>query len=183
MSNTKREYSEIKLARGLIFHQGHVLLAKNNQASGHFFLPGGKVDPGESVTTALSREFQEEIAWAVRPLQFLGCYEHGWQAPKKSTGALVDVIEINFLWLCEKIDGALSLEAPPSMEEKISFQWVDLKKLDSIHLLPVEMKEILPRLASGVSANGVGGAPNGNSGSAKMPAFWGTSLKSQIAKH
>jgi 8-oxo-dGTP pyrophosphatase MutT (NUDIX family) len=172
MSDIKREYSEIKLARGLIFHQDHVLLAKNNQASGHFFLPGGKVDPLESVPVALAREFQEEIAWAVRPTLFLGCYEHIWQASKKS-GALVDVVEINFLWLCEKIDGPLNLENPPSMEEKISFQWVDLKKLDSLHLYPVEMKEILPRLA-----NAATGAANGPG-----KAFWGTSLKSQVAKH
>ncbi len=169
MAEPKREYSEIKLARGLLFHQGHVLLAKNNQSSGHFFLPGGKVDPGESVTHALTREFQEEIAWAVKPLKFVGCFEHGWQAPKKS-GTLVDVMEINFLWICERIDGKISLENPPSMEEKISFQWVPLQKLDSIHLYPVEMKTLLPRIEKETSAN-------------KMQSFWGTSLKVQSTGH
>jgi len=169
MSEVKQDYSELKLARGIIFHQGHVLLAKNNQASGHFFLPGGKVDPGESVTTALSREFQEELAWAVRPTQFLGCYENGFQMAKKS-GKLVDIIEINFLWVCERIDGALSLDSPPSMEDKISFHWAPLKSLDSIHLLPRDMREILPRFERELLQF-------------KLSSFWGTSLKSQVAKY
>ena len=202
MSDIKREYSELKLARGLFFHQGHVLLVKNNQASGHFFLPGGKVDPGESVTTALAREFQEEIAWAIRGTQFLGCFEHGWQVAKKS-GALVDIIEINFLWLCEKLDGPLTLENPPSMEEKISFQWVKLEQLDSLHILPVQLKEILPKLAKAAAEER---APVGHEAANNLEmkkksaateierksdptafsnwhAFWGTSLKSQVAKH
>jgi 8-oxo-dGTP diphosphatase len=169
MSEPKREYSELKLARGLIFHQGHVLLVKNNQSSGHFFLPGGKVDPGESVTRALSREFQEEIAWAVKPSLFVGCFEHAWQAPKKS-GALVDILEINFIWLCERLDGDLSLENPPSMEDKISFQWVKLSELDDLKLYPADMKILLPRIAKEAGQN-------------KLQTFWGTSLKTQSSGH
>jgi 8-oxo-dGTP pyrophosphatase MutT (NUDIX family) len=169
MSEPKREYSELKLARGLVFHQGHVLLVKNNQSSGHFFLPGGKVDPGESVVRALAREFQEEIAWAVKPTLFVGCFEHGWQAPKKS-GVLVDVLEINFLWICERLDGDLSLENPPSMEEKISFQWVKLSELDALNLYPADMKVLLPRIAKETAAS-------------KLQTFWGTSLKARASGH
>lgn len=169
MSDAKREYSELKLARGIVFHQEHVLLVKNNLEGGHYFLVGGKVDPGEPVTTALVREFQEELAWAIRPTHFFGCYEHGWQVQKKS-GKLVDVLEINFLWACERLDEPIGLESPPSMEEKISFHWVPLKKLNEIYLLPSEMREILPRLHKDLQQN-------------KVQSFWGTSLKSQIAKH
>ena len=169
MADNQREYTELKLARGIIFHQDHVLLVKNNFEGGHLFLPGGKVDPGESVTTALVREFQEELAWAVRPTQFLGCFENAWSMKKKS-GKLVDILEINFLWMIERLDGAINLESPPSMEEKISFQWVPLKKMDEIFLLPEAMREILPRIQKELQQK-------------KPPIFWGTSLKSQNAKH
>jgi 8-oxo-dGTP pyrophosphatase MutT (NUDIX family) len=169
MAEIQREYTELKLARGIIFHQDHVLLVKNNFEGGHLYLPGGKVDPGESVTTALVREFQEELAWAVRPTQFLGCYENAWSMKKKS-GKLVDILEIGFLWMIERLDGAISLESPPSMEEKISFQWVSLKKLEEIYLLPSEMREILPRFHREWQQN-------------QPRIFWGTSLKSQNAKH
>lgn len=169
MSESKRQYSEIKLARGIFFHQGHVLLVKNKLEGGHYFLPGGKVDAGESVLTSLSREFQEELAWAVRPQQFLGCYEHAWQHPKKN-GVLVDIIEINFLWTCERLDSALSLQNPASMEDKIGFEWVALDRLDSLYLLPSEFKEILPRLHRDL-----------NQGS--LCPFWGTSMKPVLARH
>ncbi len=167
MSDTKREYLELKLARGLILHQGHILLVKAEKEGGHYFLPGGKVDPGESVTVALVREFQEELAWAVRAVKFLGCYENSFQLAKKS-GALIDILEINFIWTCERIDGNLSLQAPPSMEDKISFHWVAIDKLDSVRLLPDEMKQIIPRLAREAD---------------RLQTFWGTSLKPQVRGH
>ncbi len=169
MSEQKRQYLELKLARGMIFHQGHLLLTRNNLESGHYYLPGGKVDPGESVTTALAREFQEELAWAIRPLQFLGCFENGFQRQKKS-GALIDIMEINFLWTCERLDEPLSLKAPSSMESKITFEWVSLEKLDSIPLLPGDFKQIIPRLFHE---------------NAKSPfqTFWGSSFKQMPSRH
>jgi len=166
MSEPKKEYLELKLARGIIFHQDQVLLVKST-SQGHYFLPGGKVDPGESVVTALIREFQEELAWKIQPLQFIGCYEHSWRHKKKS-GNLIDVMEINFLWACQRVDEKISLETPPSMEEKISFHWVPLHQLDQAHLLPSEFKQILPRL-------------QGKLAQEKIQTFWGTGLKPEIS--
>ena len=168
MSEPKREYSELKLARGLIFHQDHILLVQNLEL-GHFYLPGGKVDPGESVLTALIREFQEELAWQIRPMKFLGCYENAWRHPKKS-GILVDILEMNFLWTCERLDGELNLKTPDSMEKKISFHWAKLSEIQNLQLLPSELKEILPRLHRELNQG-------------KILTFWGTSLKPQVAQH
>ncbi len=44
---------------GLLVHSGHVLLAKH-RSHPFWLLPGGRLDPGESVLKCLEREFREE---------------------------------------------------------------------------------------------------------------------------
>ncbi len=167
MTENKKESAEVKIARGLIFHRDHILLVKSAR-QGHFFLPGGKVDPGESVVTALMREFKEELAWEIEPEQFVGCYEHQFIYTKKS-GNRVDTLEVNFLWTCRRIDAELSLENPKSMEKKISFHWEPIKNLGSLNFLPTELKEILPQLQREFEQK-------------KIRTFWGSSMKSQSAR-
>lgn len=46
----ERIIKEIKLSRGLLIHDNKVLLVKDiRPGQGHFFLPGGNVEAGESV--------------------------------------------------------------------------------------------------------------------------------------
>ena len=40
--------------------------------NGHWGLPGGYVEPGESVVAACAREVQEETGWAVEVGRLLG---------------------------------------------------------------------------------------------------------------
>jgi 8-oxo-dGTP diphosphatase len=58
-------------AYGVVFDadRTHVLLVRGWEG---LFLPGGGVDPGETVLDALDREMREETGWAVRVLQPLG---------------------------------------------------------------------------------------------------------------
>jgi 8-oxo-dGTP pyrophosphatase MutT (NUDIX family) len=64
-------------ARLVILTRERVLLA-NRRGRSWYFLPGGNVEPGETVEEALRRETDEETGLAVDDLEFLGCAEHAY---------------------------------------------------------------------------------------------------------
>lgn len=57
----------------VIFEDGRVLLQRRDD-NGRWGLPGGGVEPGESVRAALVREVREETGLEVEPLRLIGVY-------------------------------------------------------------------------------------------------------------
>ena len=57
----------------VIFTNDRVLLQRRDD-TGHWGLPGGAVEPGESVRQALIREVREETGLEVEPLRLIGVY-------------------------------------------------------------------------------------------------------------
>jgi ADP-ribose pyrophosphatase YjhB (NUDIX family) len=57
----------------VIFEDGRVLLQRRDD-TGRWGLPGGGVEPGESVRQALIREVREETGLEVEPLRLIGVY-------------------------------------------------------------------------------------------------------------
>lgn len=141
-------FREIKLSRGLLFKDGNVLLAQDIRlGQGHFFLPGGNVEPGEPIKQTLAREWDEEIGWTVTAGAFVGCLEHKWAYQRKSDSATVEVLEINYLFLVEGSEETLK-QAPTSKEPHLEFSWVPLTQLNMIPLLPEPLKSLIPDVAT-----------------------------------
>lgn len=55
---------------------GDVLMLKANYGNGHWGLPGGALDPGETIHEALMRECEEELGCKVTIAYLSGVYYH-----------------------------------------------------------------------------------------------------------
>lgn len=62
--------------------QGEVVLIKRKNPPHGWALPGGFVDPGETVETAAVREAREETGLDVKLTALLGCYSDPWRDPR-----------------------------------------------------------------------------------------------------
>lgn len=69
-----------------------VLIARRHPPPG-WAIPGGFVDPGETVEQAAVREAREETGLAVRLLCLLGCYSDPRRDPRSHTVSIVYVAE------------------------------------------------------------------------------------------
>lgn len=96
--------------------------------SGRFNLPGGKINIGEPLMDALSREVHEECGitlGAIGPLVFAGEWHpivHGVQHH------IVGVFYVCKDWL-----GSISLDG-----ESDKYQWIGVQDIDSLNILPPE---------------------------------------------
>ncbi len=122
------------IARGLLIHQGRVLLCKNNK-HGYHYLPGGHVEFAEPAREALKRELVEECAQSVFVGPLLLTSEQSFQGPKRLHH------EINMVFHMEQLGGsATPPDEIPSREDQISFAWIDLAQLHETDLRPDELK-------------------------------------------
>lgn len=70
----------------VIYNNGIVLIKrKGGPFKGHFALPGGFVEYGETVEEALKREMREETGLEVRPVKLVGVYSDPGRDPRGHT--------------------------------------------------------------------------------------------------
>jgi ADP-ribose pyrophosphatase YjhB (NUDIX family) len=102
--------------------EGHVLLQRRSD-NGLWGLPGGSVEIGESVTTAIVREVREETGLAVEVERLVGVYsDPAFQVVRYKDGNVVHYI--NTLMTCRIVGGTLQ-----TCDETL-----DLKFFDPAHL-------------------------------------------------
>lgn len=75
----------------LLNHDGHIVLIERKNPPYGWALPGGFVDPGESVEAAAVREAKEETGLAVNLVVLLGCYSDPRRDPRGYTASVVYV--------------------------------------------------------------------------------------------
>lgn len=80
---------------GVVFHNAEVLLVKLSYgpAKGKWLIPGGLVDPGETLQEAVTREIYEETSQNITPLGIIGI-----RSMVRSTDNLTDLYCI---FLCQ----------------------------------------------------------------------------------
>jgi 8-oxo-dGTP pyrophosphatase MutT (NUDIX family) len=131
------------LARAVILRQqadGPAVLLAQQISAAHAFLPGGHVEPGESLMTTLVRELAEETGLAGQVVDYLGAVEHQWPeaAPRH--------YEVNHLFL---VQVAEALQEVSSREPHLRFWWCPAAALADHRLRSAPLPRLIERYLAG----------------------------------
>ena len=123
------------IARGVCILDGKVLLCLPKDRS-YSYLPGGHIEFGETGREALVREMKEETGLDATAGELLGVVESSFVQKGERH------CEINLIYEMEIRDqGSGIRDQVKSQEDWICFDWVECDKIDSVNLLPPEMKQ------------------------------------------
>ena len=114
-------------ACGLVRRDGRVLLHRRKREA-IWALPGGRVEAGESIETALAREFLEELGWEVHIGRKLWNIENTFT----QDGVEVQQAEICLEVFCEA--------AVSAADETLEFRWLSPAELDGIDFRPTAVR-------------------------------------------
>lgn len=155
----------------LIIQDDAVLLIEYNEAGHlHYNLPGGGIEPGESVHEGLRRELREEagIEIEIGPLAFVYEYYPGCQSGDYAS----EQHGLHLIFNCKVPEGSIPVLPETPDLNQVAVKWVTLEQLASVVLYPNLKQQIadyadnrrqamfledhlLPGYASGVSGREV----------------------------
>ena len=115
--------------------QGRILLTKRSD-NGQWCLPGGAVDPGETVAEACEREVLEETGLQVRVKRLVGIYSHSDQLVVYPDGNKVQVVALHFE--VEVIGGVTGLS-----NEVSDFGYFRVEELEGLEFLGRHKERVL----------------------------------------
>mgnify|MGYP001027088491 CR=1 FL=1 len=128
-------------AGAIIIENKAILLVEFNDENGlHYNVPGGGVEPEETVVEAVRREVREEVQAEVEvgPLAFV--YEY---APHINAGKYGPLHSLSLLFDCKiRAGSAAGMPQNPDANQT-GMHWIPLSQLQSIVLYPNIKKQII----------------------------------------
>ena len=134
-------------ARAVIIRNRRILLLKKvgGNRPDRFALPGGAQDPGESLSAALQRECEEEIATRVE----IGALVHVAEFCKlRDTEPPSRRHLVEFLFLCSVPDAYRAQSGHHPDKHQVDVVWLGLEELHSAPLFPAYLRDCLGDPAS-----------------------------------
>ena len=115
--------------------QGRILLTKRSD-NGQWCLPGGAVDPGETVAEACEREVWEEVGLRVLVKRLVGIYSYSDQLVVYPDGNKIQVVALHFE--VEVTGGIAGLS-----NEVSDFGYYSLEEMEGLEFLGRHKERIL----------------------------------------
>jgi ADP-ribose pyrophosphatase YjhB (NUDIX family) len=123
------------IARAVLMQGDKIVICVSEK--GHGYLPGGHVENGESCTTALLREFKEEMGeFSHGEPEYIGTCENVFEF---NPGVFQH--EINMVFAV-KINQDTMIE---SKESHISFKSYEVAEFDSVPMYPMQLKQAVSK--------------------------------------
>lgn len=135
-------------AKAIIFENDKVLLTRNEDLEGTFYLlPGGGQNFGETLTQALVREVMEETGYLVEPGKLLLVRDYvGANHEFAKDDGNAHQTEHMFRAFCRKHDSVGKL-SPDAWQTGID--WIPLSEIGTVRIYPSVLTGILPQLFTG----------------------------------
>ncbi|MCT9852032.1 NUDIX domain-containing protein [Priestia megaterium] len=111
----------------VIFHKGTKILLQERMDNGKWSLPGGTMEPGETVEIAIKREVKEETGFDIEVKQLLGIYSDPNHVIAYANGEVRQQFSICFLG--EIKGGSLIIS-----HESKRVEFVPINELDKIEM-------------------------------------------------
>ena len=125
---------------GMIIHEGKIL-AMHDQRSPYYYLPGGRVQLGETVEEAVLREIREELeidAKIVRPLWFnQGFFTEDVTGEQFHEICIYFLMDISHTDLLSKGEQFVLNEN----NQRHTFEWLEFDRLKDEYFYPIFLKE------------------------------------------
>lgn len=126
-------------SRGLVIKDGKILLMyREKNGKQYFSVPGGKLEEGETPEQTVVRELLEETCLNVKPIKFLGKFEH------------IDKEYEHNLFLCEYVSGEVKLGDSVEMEimhdnptNYFRPEWVEINRVLNLNIKPESMSDFI----------------------------------------
>ena len=118
--------------------QGRIFLTRRTD-NGQWCLPGGGMEPGESVAEACEREVWEETRLRVRVVRLVGVYSHPDQLVIYPDGNKAHIVALHFE--AEMIDGT-----PALSNETTDFGYFSVEELAALDMFGRHQERILDTL-------------------------------------
>ena len=127
-------------AAGIIIHNNKILTHKSINEN-HYALIGGRVQIGEDSETTVKREIMEEIGKEIEITGYVGTIENFFEMNSKDCHEIMFVHKIEFANEEDKHieDTIKNIEG----KEFLTYEWLDLDKIDEYPLKPEAIKQIL----------------------------------------
>ncbi len=132
-------------ANAAIVKNGRILLVEFDDESGlHYNLPGGGIEPGESIPAGLRREIREETCAEARVGRLL--IVHEYYPPHHDTKKYGTRHKVGLIFACTLLPGSEPRLPRAPDPNQTAVRWVPLADLPNTPLLPRVARELIAAL-------------------------------------